>query len=107
MAREARRRGGAGTRKNANREKVCPNRCAAGYADHQSAVTTEKVEMTPDQVAEAYLQPGAQLYRCRHCGCVWEKYRNALGDWDKRKIGTYDGPGPERGFVLYRNPRDH
>lgn len=57
--------------------------------------------MSETDIASVGLHEGGHLFHCRHCGCVWEKYRDPNYDeWIARRIGKYDGPGPELGFVL-------
>jgi hypothetical protein len=60
--------------------------------------------MTEADITQACLHDTGELFWCRHCGRVWEKYRDSYDEWVKRKIGTYDGPGPESGFTPYKGP---
>jgi hypothetical protein len=85
---------------------VCPNNCSWGIEEKQDSVTPQQVGMTDDDIAQAKLGKNGQLFRCSHCGRVWEKYRDQMGEWVKRKIGTYDGPGPELGYTPFRGRQD-
>jgi hypothetical protein len=85
-------------------EKWCPNQCGSGIAERQDSVSPQDVKMTDADIASARLHDHGELFRCRHCGCVWERYRDELGERAKRKIGTFEGPGPEVGFVPFRDP---
>jgi len=62
--------------------------------------------MSDADIARAGLHENGQLFRCIHCGRVWEKYRDQSGEWTKRKIGTYEGPGLEDGFTPFRGEFD-
>lgn len=80
---------------------VCPNKCAGGTAAKQSSVKPPDVGMTEADIADAHLQDRGRLFWCRHCGRIWEKYRDELGKWVSSKVGTYGGPGPQQGFIPY------
>lgn len=80
-----------------------PLRCSGGIARRQMPVQPEDVEMTEAQLKAVRLHAGGELYHCLHCGCVWEQFRDDLRVCHKRVLGTFDGPGPEVGFIL--NPR--
>jgi hypothetical protein len=86
---------------------ICPDGCSWGTAQKQRAITPKGIGMRRDELTAARLHSGGQLYHCRHCGCVWEKYRDEkYDDWMVFRIGKYDGPGPELGFVLDPRLRD-
>ena|ERR1039458_10636989 len=97
---------GGGTKRKARRKLppvVCPDKCSWGIAAKQDSVSPQDLHMSESDIAAARLRGNGQLFNCRHCGCVWEKYRDPnYDDWFVRRIGKYDGPGPELGFVLDR-----
>lgn len=84
---------------------VCPKKCGHGTLDKQEQVSPAEVGMSETDVANARLHDG-EIFRCRHCGLVWEKYRDRYGTLAQRKIGEYDGPNTRvRGFIPYYRPR--
>jgi hypothetical protein len=60
--------------------------------------------MTDADIASAHLHDHGELFRCRDCGCVWDRYRDELGERATRQIGTFGGAGPDLGFVPFRDP---
>ena len=54
--------------------------------------------MSETDIRQVRLNQGGTLYRCDHCGCVTESYRDNDYDRQYRKIGEYDNSASPNRF---------
>jgi hypothetical protein len=63
-------------------------------------VTLDDVKMTETDIRQVRLNEGGTLYRCDHCGCVTESYRDKDTERQYRKIGEYDSISSPNNFTI-------
>jgi hypothetical protein len=81
-------------KRNKKNEKRCPFKNTPECFDWEPLqATPESVLMSPEQIAEAGIQPNQRLFRCSECGSIWYESHNFAHLVGKELI-------PEGTFVL-------